>query len=81
MQAIAQEYDDEPLVSHEGRVSIHFDGNFGEGVDSKNIIVREEDLFLPNPDTLILTSAQLRFLRLTLTQYQSAGHFLSRGSQ
>ena len=46
------------FVSHAGRVSIHFDGNFGEGVDSKNIIVREEDLFSPNPDTLILTSAQ-----------------------
>ena len=46
------------FVSHEGRVSIQFDGNFGEGVDAKNIIVREEDLFLPNPDTLILTSAQ-----------------------
>ncbi|MYF99169.1 T9SS type A sorting domain-containing protein [Candidatus Poribacteria bacterium] len=46
------------FVSHEGRVSIHFDGNFAEGVDSKNVIVREEDLFLPNPDTLIITSAQ-----------------------
>ena len=46
------------FVSHEGRVSVHFDGNFDEGVDSKNIIVREEDLFLPKPDTLILTSAQ-----------------------
>ena len=45
------------FVSHEGRVNIHFDGNFGEGVDSKNVTVREEDLFLPNPDTLILTSA------------------------
>ena len=46
------------FVSHDGRVNIHFDGNFGEGVDSKNVTVREEDLFLPNPDTLILTSAQ-----------------------
>ena len=46
------------FASHEGRVNIHFDGNFGEGVDSKNVTVREEDLFLPNPDTLILTSAQ-----------------------
>ena len=46
------------FVSHDGRVNIHFDGNFAEGVDSKNITVREEDLFLPNPDTLILTSAQ-----------------------
>ncbi|RKU34609.1 hypothetical protein C6496_19885, partial [Candidatus Poribacteria bacterium] len=45
------------FVSHEGRVNIHFDGNFGEGVDSKNVTVREEDLFLSNPDTLILTSA------------------------
>ena len=46
------------FVSHEGRVNIHFDGNFGEGVDSKNVTVREGDLFLSNPDTLILTSAQ-----------------------
>ena len=46
------------FVSHEGRVNIHFDGNFGESVDSKNVTVREEDLFLPNPGTLILTSAQ-----------------------
>lgn len=46
------------FVSHAGRVSVHFDGNFDEGVGSKNIIVREEDLFLPNPDTLVLTSAQ-----------------------
>ena len=45
------------FVSHDGRVNIHFDGNFGEGVDSKNVTVREEDLFLSNPDTLILTSA------------------------
>ena len=45
------------FVSHDGRVNIHFDGNFGEGVDSKNVTVREEDLFLPNPDTLIITSA------------------------
>ena len=45
------------FVSHDGRVNIHFDGNFGEGVDSKNVTVREEDLFLPNPDMLILTSA------------------------
>ncbi|MDE0554504.1 MAG: hypothetical protein OXI24_09840, partial [Candidatus Poribacteria bacterium] len=46
------------FVSHEGRVNIHFDGNFDEGVDAKNVTVREADLFLPNPDTLTLTSAQ-----------------------
>ena len=45
------------FATHAGSISIHFDGNFAEGVDSKNVIVREEDLFLPNPNTLILTSA------------------------
>ena len=46
------------FVSHDGRVNIHFDGNFDQGVDAKNVTVREEDLFLSTPDTLILTSAQ-----------------------
>lgn len=45
------------FATHAGSISIHFDGNFAEGVDSKNVIVREEDLFLTNPDPLILTSA------------------------
>ncbi len=42
--------------SHDGRVSIHFDGRAGEGIDAYNYIIPEADLLKRRPDVLELTT-------------------------
>ena len=42
--------------SHEGKVSIHFDGSAGDGIDAHNYIIPESDLLKLRPDVLVLTT-------------------------